>query len=136
MDNKMNALKPDGQRAGRRVMKKIMLLIQLLLVVNAGCDSRSVKTAEVRVLDNKFRVIKTVKDPGELKRLTDLWESRREAPRGTRAKFSHKFDIVSEEGMSARWLYDKSGYALRLTKMKTPLYEITDREEFNRLLMP
>jgi len=68
--------------------------------------------------------------------LNAVWESREEVVLDQRPSFSHKIDIVLQDGKSTRWLYAPEGYITVLTKANTPIYQIADPEKLRAFLIP
>jgi hypothetical protein len=42
--------------------------------------------------------------------------------------------VIQRSGRSARWFYDPAGFLQVLSKGRTPVYAVSDREAFNKLL--
>ena len=105
-----------------------------LLATFTSCVQEEVK--EIRVWDQEFNKIQVVTDHKKLGGLNAFWESRKEVSLEHRPSFSHKIDIVLQDGKSTRWLYAPEGYITVLTKSKTPIYQIADPEKFRAFLIP
>jgi len=111
-------------------MRKIIFVILILLVAevaSAGYISR------ISVRNNNFEVVKVIKDQQSLQQFEKAWKEKKVIKTTQLTQWLYKIDIEGE-GYDDRWLYDPSGYVRVLSKVKTPVYRLSDAESFNKLV--
>jgi hypothetical protein len=116
-------------------MKKIALLFMIGITLLVGCDDHAINISEIKVRDKNFNVIQTIYQPEVINEIKTIWMAKKKVEPQKRPDFIYMIDILSE-GRSTRWLYDPSGYATVLTKVKVPIYKIEEVNKFNKIIIP
>lgn len=115
-------------------MKKLFSVVLILCAITTGCRDQA-QVTHVKVLDPDFKPITEITNSAVLAELNQIWMERSIVEPSPVHKFTHKVDILtSEEG--TRWLYDPSGYATILSKVRLPIYEFKDPDKLKNILIP
>jgi hypothetical protein len=111
------------------LMLKRLLALTLLQPVSAFAQDIS----KVSVLDQNFQLVKTLTSARDLAAFDELWSGKTVQESALGSGFLYKIDI-HRGGRSVRWLYDPAGFLKVLSKSRTPVYGLSARQAFNRLL--
>ena len=112
-------------------MKKIILTLLILLVAVSAASGSDISHVSVR--NKNFEVVKVIKDQQSLQQFEKAWKEKKKIKNSPLTQWLYKIDIEGK-GYGGRWLYDPTGYLQVLSKVKTPVYRISDAESFNKLI--
>lgn len=111
---------------------KLFYILIFLLLFSAGAKAEIVK---VTVLDGNFKEVKVISSGDELKKFNTLWESKIESNVKIRVNWTEGYKLdISKEKSSMRWLYHPGGWLMPILKKGPGLYQIKNKEEFNKLI--
>ncbi len=91
---------------------------------------------KVTLLNEEFKVIKTLQKSSELSEFIAIWDRKQEieSPESTeKTDWNYKLDIVIGD-RSQRWLYNSVGKVKILSKAIKPIYNIKTVADFNNIL--
>lgn len=107
----------------------------LLAVLSSACVKAPPITG-VRVLDERFRVVKVL-DASEIADFERMWDGKKQTDAALQDSGGRHFKIDIERGRASsnRWLYQSTGLARVLTvKAGRPVYRLQAPEAFNALI--
>jgi len=106
--------------------------LALLLLTPTSLYAQDISA--VTVLDPDSQLVKTLTSARDLAAFNELWSAKMARESGRVSGSVYKIIVVRQGGRSARWFYDPAGFLQVLSKSRTPVYGVSDREAFNRLL--
>jgi len=109
--------------------------VALAIVLLCGPQAASSAQASTQVIvwDADFNVVSLIPERAVLKEIDEAWKGRTRTRPAAPPRWKYKLDFYGPKEAS-RWLYDPAGYAMRLTKAKSPIYAVPSPGTFNRLL--
>ena len=117
------------------MMRRLLSAIVLTCAITTGCQHEHTRITDVKVLDPDFKTICVVTNSSVLRDLNQIWTERTAVGPSSTHKFTHKVDVTTGEA-TTRWLYDPSGYATILSKVRMPIYRFKSPEKLKGILIP
>ena len=123
-------------------MKLAYPLSLLSVALLAACgeqstDPQAMEASRVTVLDRTHKPLLVVEQQAQLKEFNAQWVSKRNTGKTNEATppeaLPYYLDVQAKSG-GGRWLYSRSGLAVKLDLKAQPLYQVANPEELNRLL--
>ena len=106
-------------------------LLVLMLLLSGPALAQGVSKVSVR--DQNSELVKTLTSARDLAAFEALWSAKTVREPASRSEFIYKI-VVERGGRSVSWLYDPAGFVQVLSVSRTPVYEVSDPQAFNRLL--